>query len=142
MSKSFKRSKDKRDGGQYIALPHVVIDSASFRALGYAARALLIDISRQYTGTNNGKLVACTRYLKPMGWNSHGTVSRALAEIKSAGLLIETRMGMRPNRAAWFALGWYSLDVVDGIDIDPKSYRTGQYKNAALIPIAGGSNDR
>lgn len=142
MSKSFKRSKDKRDGGQYIALPHVVIDSPSFRALGYAARALLIDISRQYTGTNNGKLVACTRYLKPMGWNSHGTVSRALAEIKAAGLLIETRMGMRPNRAAWYALGWYALDVVEGIDLDPKTYRTGQYKNAALIPIAGGSNAR
>ena len=140
MSKSYKRSKDKRDGDRYVALPHVVIDSPSFRALGYAARALLIDISRQYTGSNNGRLVACTRYLKPLGWKSHDTVSRALAEIKDAGLLIETRMGMRPNRAAWFALGWYALDVVDGIDLDPKTYRTGQYKNAALIPKSGASN--
>jgi hypothetical protein len=137
MSKSYKASKAKRDGDRYMALPHVVIDSPSYRALGYAARALLIDIARQYTGSNNGRLVACTKYLKPMGWNSHGTISRALAEIKEAGLLIETRMGMRPNRAAWFALGWYALDVTDGIDLDPKSYRTGQYKIATLIPIAG-----
>ena len=67
MSKSYKRSKDKRDGDRYVALPHVVIDSPSFRALGYAARVFLIDISRQHTGSNNGRLVACNRYLKPMG---------------------------------------------------------------------------
>lgn len=137
MAKSYKRSKDKRDGDRYVALPHVVIDSPSYRALGYAARALLLDIARQYTGSNNGRLVACAKYLKPMGWRSHDTVSRALMEVKDAGLLIETRMGMRPNRAAWFALGWYALDVTDGIDLDPKTYRTGQYKIAALIPKAG-----
>jgi hypothetical protein len=137
MSKSYKRSKAKRDGDRYMALPHVVIDSPSYRALGYAARALLIDIARQYTGSNNGRLVACAKYLKPMGWNSHGTISRALAEVKDAGLLIETRMGARPNRAAWFALGWYALDVSDGIDLDPKSYRTGQYKIAPLSPKIG-----
>ena len=67
-------------------------------------------------------------------------VSRALADTKDAGLLIETRMGMRPSRAAWFAIGWYALDITDAIDINPKSYRTGQYKNAALIPKSGASN--
>ena len=137
MAKNFKRSKSKRDGSQYTALPHVVIDSPSYRALGYAARALLIDIARQYTGSHNGRLVACDKYLKPMGWNSHDTISRALTAIKEAGLLIETRMGMRPNRAAWFALGWYALDVSDGLDIEPKDYRTGQYKIAPLTPKAG-----
>ena len=84
-----------------------------------------------------GRLVACVRYLKPMGWTSHDTVSRALAEIKDAGLLIETRMGMRPNRAAWFALGWYQLDASDGMDIDPRMFRTGCYKIAPLIPCGG-----
>jgi len=137
MAKNYKLSRSKRDGDRHIALPHVVIDSPSYRALGYAARALLIDIARQYTGSNNGRLVACDKYLKPMGWNSHDTVSRALVAIKDAGLLIETRMGMRPNRAAWFALGWYALDVSDGLDIEPKDYRTGQYKIAPLTPIGG-----
>jgi len=47
MSKSYRRSKDKRDGDRYVALPHVVIDSPSFRALGYAARTLLLDIACQ-----------------------------------------------------------------------------------------------
>ena len=140
MAKAFKRSKEKRDGDRYIALPHVVIDSPSYRQLGYAARALLIDIARQYTGSNNGRLVACTKYLKPMGWTSNDTITRAVGELKNAGLLIETRMGMRPNRAAWFALGWYTLDASDGMDIDAKHYRTGQYKIAALIPTIGVSH--
>ena len=137
MAKSYKGSKDKRDGDRYLALPHVVIDSLSFRELGYPARSLLIDIARQYTGSNNGRLVACAKYLKPLGWNSNSTVTRALMELKAAGLLIETRMGMRPNRAAWFALGWYQLDATSGMDIDPRTFRTGGYKVAALIPRGG-----
>lgn len=72
-----------------------------------------------------------------MGWKSNDVVTRALRELKEAGLLIETRMGMRPNRAAWFALGWYALDAKDGLDIDAATYRTGQYKIAALIPRGG-----
>ncbi len=137
MAKSYKGSKGKRDGDRYVALPHVVIDSPSYRALGHPARALLIDIARQYTGSNNGRLVACAKYLKPLGWKSNDTVSRALVELKEKALLIETRMGMRPNRATWFALAWYSLDNSDGMDIDPRTYRTGQYKIAALSPSGG-----
>lgn len=79
--------------------------------------------------------------MRPRGWNSNGTISRALGELKESGFLIETRMGMRPNRAAWFALGWVSLDETSGLDIDPRNYRTGQYKMPALVkaltPIAG-----
>lgn len=137
MSKAFKRSKEKRVEGRYIALPHQVIDSPSYRALGHPARALLIDIARQYSGTNNGRLVACAKYLQPLGWRSNDTVGRALTELKEAGFLVETRMGMRPNRAAWFALAWYSLDDATGMDIDPKTYRTGGYKIAALTPSGG-----
>lgn len=135
--KNYKANKAKRDGGRFIAFPHVVIDSPSYRALGYAARALLIDIARQYTGSNNGRLVACSSYLAPMGWNSNGTISRALAQLKESKLLIQTRLGMKPNRAAWFALGWISLDDTSGLGIDPRTYRTGQYKLAPLTPIKG-----
>jgi hypothetical protein len=137
VAKSYKASKSKRDGDRYLALPHVVIDSPSYRALSHPARALLIDIARQYTGSNNGRLVACAKYLKPLGWKSNDTVSNALAQLKAHSLLVETRIGMRPNRAAWFALAWYSLDKTDGMDIDPHTYRTGQYKIAVLKPCGG-----
>jgi hypothetical protein len=135
MAKNFKGNKSKRDGAGFVALPFVVIDSPSYQALGFAARALLIDIARQHNGANNGRLVACAKAMRPRGWNSNGTISRALVELKESGLLIETRMGMRPNRAAWFALGWQSLDVSDGLDIDPRTYRTGQYKMPPLLKV-------
>lgn len=142
MAKSFKGSKDKRDGDRYMALPYVVIDSPVYRNLSHPARSLLIDIARQYTGTNNGKLVACAKYLRPLGWKSNDTVTRALVELKEAELLIETRLGMRPNRAAWFALGWYALDPIDGMDLEARHFRRGRYRIAVPTPRAGAGRGR
>jgi len=118
---------DKRDRGTFLALPHVVLDSPSYRALGHTARSLLIDIARQYNGHNNGKLVACAKYLRPLGWRSADVVNRAKRELLASDLLMETRIGWRPNRAAWFALTWFELDVTAGLDINPVRYKKGSY---------------
>lgn len=123
----FKRNGEKCDGRTFVRLPNVVLQSPGYRMLGHAARALLIDIAMQYGGHNNGKLTACAKYLRPLGWKSNNTVLRALRELQSCGLLIETRKGARPNRAAWFALSWLDLDQGTGLDIDPKQFRRGAY---------------
>jgi hypothetical protein len=137
MSKGFKRNRDKSDGVRFLKVPHVVLASSGYRGLGHTARSLLMEIGLQYNGSNNGRLVACGRYLKPLGWTSNDTISRALKELLAAGLLIETRKGARPNRAAWFALGWLQLDQLIGLDIDIKHYRTGGYNGASLNPSGG-----
>lgn len=126
-----------------MALPFVVLRSPGYRDASHTARSLLIDICAQFNGTNNGKLVACASYLKPLGWTSNDTITRGLRELIECGLLVETRKGMRPNRAAWFAFSWNRLDVTDGLDIDPKCYPIAPYlfhKNAALIPPHGVRN--
>ena len=123
----FKGSGEKRDGKRFVALPEVVLESPGYRQAGYPARALLIDIAMQYTGHNNGKLTACVKYLIAKGWTSNSTVSRAVHELQACGLLLETRKGARPNRAAWFALTWLDLDQGIGIEVDPKQYRRGGY---------------
>lgn len=122
----------KLDVGRFTALPHAVIHSVQFRALGYAARALLIDLAVQYNQRNNGKLVCCKKYLQPLGWTSNDTINRALRELKASGLLIQTRQGMMPpmSRAAWFAIGWFGLDVTNDLDIEPK-----HYQRCKLIPF-------
>lgn len=136
MGASYEKRKSAKAGklnlGRFTALPHAVIHSMQYRQLGFAARALLFDIAAQYDRTNNGKLVCCSKYLKPLGWNSNGTVTRALRELKESGLLIETRIGMMPpySRAAWFAIGWFDLDVHSGLDFEPRAYRKCQ-----LIPV-------
>jgi hypothetical protein len=137
MSKGFKRNRDKSDGGRFLKVPHIVLTSSGYRGLGHTARSLLLEIALQYSGSNNGRLVACAKYLKPLGWNSNDTTSRALKELLAAGLLIETRKGARPNKAAWFALGWLQLDQLEGLDIDVKHFRTGGYHGASLDPSGG-----
>ncbi len=136
-----KRSNRKydsgRDGSLFVALPHVVLDSPGYRGLGFAARALLTDIARQHNRRNNGALVACSKYLRPLGWTSNDTIARALRELLASKLLHLTRQGSRPNRAAWYALGWQVLEVVEGLDINPKDYRRGLYKIESLNPTIG-----
>ena len=141
----WKAGRDKRDGGQFIALPLVLLDSPGYRLASYPARAMLVDIAMQYTGANNGRLTACAKFLRPKGWNSNATIHRAVRDLIDCRLLIETRKGARPNRAAWFALSWLALDQTSAIDIDPGLYRTGGYmrpdksdaKGAVHAPPAG-----
>lgn len=129
MGASYGKQKKAKAGklnvGRFTALPHYVIHSQEYRALSFSARSLLFDIAAQYNGTNNGKLVACEKYLKPLGWNSNGTISKAIKDLVASGLLIQTRQGMKPpySQAAWFAIGWFSLDVTSGLNISTKSYQ-------------------
>lgn len=111
--------------GRWTPIPHVILFSKEYRELNYAARTLLIDISSQYNQNNNGKLVCCPSFVKKIGWNSSDTVTRSIKALLNSGLLIKTREGMMPpcSRAAWYALGWYGLDVTDDIDINPKEYK-------------------
>jgi hypothetical protein len=140
MTKRWKQSRNKRDGIRFLTLPMVVIDSPAYRAASHVARSLLIDTAKQYTGTNNGKLVCCRKYLRPLGWKSAGVITRARCELVELGLLCETRKGARPNRAGWFALTWQALDITTGLDIDPRQYITGAYmrvNGASLCPSDG-----
>lgn len=130
MGASYEKQKKSKAGklditGRWTPWPHVVIHSKEYRELGFAARSLLFDIAAQYNASNNGKLVCCVKYLKPLGWNSNDTITRALRELLASGLLIQTRQGMRPpcSQAAWFAIGWFGLDVRIGLDVEPSLYR-------------------
>lgn len=140
MGASYGKQKSAKAGklnlGRFTALPHNVIHSQQYRALGYAARALLFDIAAQYNQSNNGKLVCCGKYLEPLNWVSNDTIARALKELKQHGLMIETRKGKKPpySRAAWFAITWFSLDVREGLDIDPNHYRKTDFKPYVHVP--------
>jgi hypothetical protein len=122
-----KNRSAARDGLRFLALPHVVMDSPAFRNLSGPGLRLLLDIARKYTGTNNGQLVACSKYLKPRGWNSQDTASRARRELEAAALIVETRKGMRPNRATWYALTWCSLDWLPEMDLPRAQFQRGVY---------------
>lgn len=127
VDKSARKAKAARDGSRFVALPHVVLDSQAFINLSGPAIRLLLDISRQYEGRNNGRLVACSKYLKTRGWTSEGTASRARKELEESKLIVETRKGMRPNRATWYAITWASIDWASDMDIPKGQFMRGAY---------------
>lgn len=135
-----KRARNgERASGPFVMLPLHVIQSTQYIGLPHAARSLLTLIAAQYTGRNNGKLVATPKYLLTMGWTSNCSTSRCLSELMTSGLLVRTRLGAKPSKAAWYAIGWRLLDVdaSDGVDdIDPKQYRR-FVGNKFVIPATG-----
>lgn len=125
-----------RDGGKFLALPDVMLLSPAYRSLNQVGRALLVDIAMQFNGKNNGRLVATWPYLNPLGWNSKSQIKNYLDVLLERGLLIETRKGGR-NWPAWYATTWQKLDVLEGIDIAPRSFPRGAYIRYAPAPSQG-----
>lgn len=137
---SNKFKKDRRDSGRFILVPVSVMESAAYKALGASARALLWDIASQYKGDNNGRLLAGWTFMsQERGWRGQHTLHRAKAELLESGsLVVETRIGMRPNRSAWFACTWWPLDWSPDMDIAEQAFPRGAYKNAS--PCADSAN--
>ena len=144
MTRAKNRAKSGRDAGGFIALPWQVVDSPAYRALSVHAKALLIEVARQYSGHNNGALLCGKAYMQTRGWNSTDMLTKAKRELLEAELIFETVKGARPNRASWYALTWQTLDKLDGYDsgvmgaFERGAYRKQQpIKNASLRPPHG-----
>lgn len=137
-----------RDSGPFIALPWQVTDSAAYIGLSHPAKALLIEIARQYVRDNNGRLLASRAYLSKRGWKSADTIGRALRELIAARLVHQTVMGHFPKTASWYAVTWRTLDRLPGFDAGAAdSFERGAYakqplKNAMLRPPDGQERDR
>ncbi len=133
------KRKTGREGGGFIALPWVVLDSPAYQKLSYPAKALLFEIARQYCRDNNGRLLCSRNYLKSRGWTSSSVIQRAKDELLDAGFIFETVKGHRPNKASWYAVTWYTLDKIPGYEHGvEKAFVRGAYrKNDPLIPRGG-----
>ena len=134
-----------RDAGGFIALPWTVLDCANYKQLSANARALLIEVARQYKSFNNGKLLLSRAYLSKRGWNSSDMISKGKKELLAGGFIYETVKGHRPNKASWYAITWQPIDKLDGYDYGALSgYRKGAYDDKfktkiQLVKPSGGS---
>ena len=115
-NKDRRKDRRNRDGHHFALLPHVLVDSPAYQGLSHPARSLLIEMARQFKGTNNGQLVCSRAYLARRGWKSADVIQRAKSELIAAGFLYETFKGQRPNKASWYALTWHQLDRDQGYD--------------------------
>ena len=133
-----------RDPGGFVALPWSVLDSLVYLSLSAHAKALLLEVARQYHRDDNGRMLLSRSHLKPRGWNSADTITKAKRELLAARLIFETVKGRRPNRASWYAVTWRTLDKIPGFDFGvERAFERGAYrksfpiKNASLKPSHG-----
>ena len=132
-----------RDSGGFIALPWSVMDCPAYSRLSHPAKALLLEVARQFVRDNNGRLLTSGVYLAKRGWKSADVITRAKRELLDAGFIFETVKGHRPNRASWYAVTWQRLDKLPGYDTGAalcfvrSAYQKGAPLKKSLAPSHG-----
>jgi len=112
-----KRKKGR--SAQFVRLFHRLLDDPQYIALSHPAKALLVDVAMQYSGTNNGDLAITLSMMKKRGWRSNSTLRRALDALVEAEWLMLTRQGGR-HKCSLYALTWESIDECGGkLDVKP-----------------------
>ena len=132
-----------RDQGGFIALPWAVIDCPAYACLSHPAKALLLEVARQFHKDDNGRMLLSRAYLATRGWKSADTITNAKRELLDGGFIFQTVMGHRPNKASWYAVTWRTLDKLPGYDDGAALlFERGAYRKTAplkkgLRPPAG-----
>lgn len=134
-----KSNPSGRDSGGFIALPWAVMDCPAYGRLSMHARALLLEVARQFVRDNNGRLLLSMAYMRTRGWNSASMLFKSKKELLDGGFIFETVRGHRPNKASWYAVTWLQLDKLKGFDPETERcfHRSAYLKNATLSPIHG-----
>lgn len=130
------RTKGRRTAGAFVALPIEVLDSPAYIAMSAHAKALLVDIARQFRGHNNGDLAVAWSLMQRRGWRSHDTLQRARDELIATGLIEQTRQGGR-HRCSLFAVTWHAIDACGGkLDVAPTRVASARWRRSKnnLVP--------
>jgi hypothetical protein len=114
---SRRRKATGRSAATFLGIPHYVFRSQEFGKLGAWELKLLIEIAGKYSGFNNGDLSCAYSELRDRGWNSTGTLWKALRGLLELGWLVTTRHGSR-NRCALYAVTWWPVDPCEGKQLE------------------------
>lgn len=141
---SGRRGDSGRDSGGFVALPWSVLDCPAYARLSMHARALLLEVARQFHRDDNGRMLLSRAYMATRGWKSVDMLTKAKRELLEGGFIFQTVMGHRPNKASWYAVTWRMLDKLPGYDAGAeKCFERGAYskgqplKTASLKPSHG-----
>ncbi|CAH0354065.1 hypothetical protein [Aquabacterium sp. CECT 9606] len=135
MSKPKQRKDSGRDAGGFIALPWSVMDCQAYQSLSMHARALLLEVARQYVRDNNGRLLLSRAFMADRGWKSADMLTKAKRELLDGGFIFETVKGHRPHKASWYAITWQLLDRHPGFDPGAfEAFRKGAYQPSLTVP--------
>lgn len=118
----------KKQSYTFLALPHFVLDHLDVINLSTRATKLLLDISTQYRGCNNGDLCVAFSVMEKRGWKSKSSLQHAIKELLKSDLIRLTRQGGR-KIPHLYAITWQPIDECNGkLDVSstrlaPRSFR-------------------
>lgn len=120
--------------GRYFAIPHALLDSDAWKRTSPTARALLLELCRQHTGSNNGALHLARAWVEARGWSRPATVRKLADELLQNRLIVQTRSGGLNNGAHQYALTWLPITNFVGLKITSREYAPGAYLLPPLPP--------
>lgn len=89
---ALERTHGRASVANFIGIPRAVADTVAFKSLTPFARALYLDLRREYNGRNNGDICAADGVLGQYGW-AHSTIHKLLKELVEHQLIKKTRQG-------------------------------------------------
>jgi len=112
-----KKSKHKKFKNGFAGVPRKLMNSEKFNSLSANSVKLLLELCRQYRGSNNGDLTVALSVLIKRGFKSRDTINRARKQLEENKLIIQTRQGRFLNPGgvcALYALTWQPIDECGG----------------------------
>jgi len=113
MAGSYSKSKGRKEGGSFVAVPHAIFRHQNYASLKPRAVKLFFDLYGQYCGSNNGDLSAAFTIMEKLGWTSKDQLFKAKEELLQKGWIVVTRQGGR-NRPTLFAVTFRIIDECKG----------------------------
>lgn len=113
----------KKRSGRFIAIPHSVLHCPDYIALTSIAKALLIELTYQYNGKNNGDLTLAWSVMRDRGFKAESTVLRGKKDLLERRIVTEIRKGIAKKGVrlcSLYALNWLRVDEVFYPDGSPK----------------------
>lgn len=108
----------RKKNGRFVGIPYSVVSSGQFCGLTAQAVKLLVDLSHQRTGSNNGKLSPCWTLMRERGWKSSATLHKAFNELLRKGFVVVTKRGRKlRGHPTLVAVTWDGIDEC-GVDYD------------------------
>jgi DNA-binding HxlR family transcriptional regulator len=96
------------------AIEKRVLDSEAYADLTFAARAALIELAKALPKGGNGHVFIARAKWAAAGFSSK-TVTRALAELVSHGIIYKTKSGGIGRGCSTYALTWLPITKKDGL---------------------------
>ena len=105
------RCGNKKPKERFVGIPYHVASSERFCSLSAHAVKLLVDLSHQRNGRNNGQLSPCMALMKERGWKSSSTLHKAFIELKDKGFVVVTKAGKKlRGHPTLVAFTWDGID--------------------------------